>query len=87
MRLSSVPPVAASLIAISDTILHIAPVSRAWRTDAPSNVVFLPPTLAKQALLLQIGLLRPQAIVVATRPLMQTSLINGVYLTRLENSI
>jgi hypothetical protein len=64
MRLSSVPPVAASLIAISDTILHIAPVSRAWRTDAPSNVVFLPPTLAKQALLLQIGLLRPQAIVV-----------------------
>jgi lactate dehydrogenase-like 2-hydroxyacid dehydrogenase len=64
MRLSTVPPVAASLIAISDTILHIAPVSRAWRTDAPSNVVFLPPTLAKQTLLLQIGLLRPQAIVV-----------------------
>ena len=64
MLLSSVPPVAASLIAITENILHIAPVSRAWKAEAPSNVVFLPQTLTKQALLIQIGLLRPSTIIV-----------------------
>lgn len=64
MLLSSVPPVAAPLIAITENILHIAPVSRAWKAEAPSNVVFLPPTLTKQALLIQIGLLRPSTIIV-----------------------
>ncbi|MEB0150790.1 amino acid dehydrogenase, partial [Pseudomonas sp. CCC2.2] len=44
--------------------LHIAPVSNGWKTDAPSNVVFLPPTLNKQTLLIQIALLRPSTIVV-----------------------
>lgn len=43
MTLSCVPPVAASLIATLDTVLHIAPVSRRWKADAPGNVVFLPP--------------------------------------------
>lgn len=65
MTLSCVPPVAASLIATLDTVLHIAPVSRRWRADAPGNVVFLPPTLTKQTLLLQIALLRPSALIVA----------------------
>ena len=64
MLLSSVPPVAASLIATTDYILHIAPVSRSWKAGAPSNIVFLPPTLTKQTLLIQIGLLRPATIVV-----------------------
>ncbi|MBF6028794.1 amino acid dehydrogenase [Pseudomonas sp. P115] len=64
MSLSSAPPVTASLIATTETILHIAPVSKRWRTDAPSNVVFLPPTLTKQALLIQIALLRPSVIIV-----------------------
>ncbi|KAF2410681.1 Lactate dehydrogenase [Pseudomonas antarctica] len=64
MRLSSIPSVAVSLIATTENILHIAPASRGWRADAPSNVVFFPPTLAKQALLMQIGLLRPSTIVV-----------------------
>ncbi|MGK9417928.1 amino acid dehydrogenase [Pseudomonas cedrina] len=64
MPLSSVPPVAASLIATTDCVLHIAPVSKAWKADAPSNVVFLPPTLTRQTLLLQIALLRPTTIVV-----------------------
>lgn len=64
MRPSCVPPVAASLIAITENILHIAPVSNGWKTDAPSNVVFLPPTLNKQTLLIQIALLRPSTIVV-----------------------
>ena len=63
MTHSSVPPVAASLIATTENILHIAPVSRYWKADAPSNVVFLPPTLTKQTLLIQIGLLRPSTIV------------------------
>ncbi|WP_313059636.1 amino acid dehydrogenase [Pseudomonas rhodesiae] len=65
MTLSCVPPVAASLIATLDTVLHIAPVSRRWKADAPGNVVFLPPTLTKQTLLLQIALLRPSALIVA----------------------
>lgn len=64
MRPSRVPPVAASLIATHETILHIAPVSKAWKTDAPHNVVFFPPTLTKQSLLMQIGLLHPSAIIV-----------------------
>ncbi|MHA6573918.1 NAD(P)-dependent oxidoreductase [Pseudomonas yamanorum] len=64
MMFSSVPPVAASLIATTENILHIAPVSRGWKADAPSNVVFFPPTLTKQVLLLQIGLLRPSTIIV-----------------------
>lgn len=59
-----VAPVAASLIATTESILHIAPVSRGWKASAPSNVVFLSPTLTKQTLLTQIGLLRPCAIVV-----------------------
>lgn len=63
MPLSSVPPVAASLIATTDCVLHIAPVSKGWKADAPSNVVFLPPTLTTQTLLLQIALLRPTTIV------------------------
>ena len=65
MTLSCVPPVAASLIATSENILHIAPVSKGWRAQAPDNVVFLPPTLSKQTLLVQIGLLRPSTLVVA----------------------
>lgn len=65
MMLSSVPPVAASLIATTENILHIAPASRSWKEDAPSNVVFFPTTLTKQALLMQIALLRPSTIVVA----------------------
>ena len=65
MTLSCVPPVAASLIATSETILHIAPVSKGWKAQAPDNVVFLPPTLSKQTLLVQIGLLRPSTLVVA----------------------
>ncbi len=64
MSLSSVAPVAASLIATTDCVLHIAPVSKAWKGDAPSNVVFLPPTLTRQTLLLQIALLRPTTLVV-----------------------
>lgn len=64
MMLSSVPPVAASLIATTETVLQIAPVSRRWRADAPSNLVFLPPTLTKQALLIQIALLSPSTIIV-----------------------
>ena len=64
MMLSSVPPVAASLIATTETILHIAPVSRRWKADAPSNLVFLPPALTKQALLIQIALLSPSTIIV-----------------------
>jgi hypothetical protein len=69
MMLSSVPPVAASLIAITENILHIAPASRGWKADAPSNVVFFPPTLTKQALLMQIGLLRPSTIIVGDQPI------------------
>ena len=65
MTLSSVPPVAASLIATTDNILQIAPVSKRWKADAPSNVVFLRPTITKHALLIQIGLLRPSTIIVA----------------------
>ena len=65
MKRSCVPPVAASLIATTENILHIAPVSTCWKTHAPSNVVFLPPTLTKQTLLIQIGLLRPSTIIVA----------------------
>lgn len=65
MMYSSIPPVAASLIATTENILHIAPASRGWKADAPSNVVFFPPTLSKQALLIQIGLLRPSTIIVA----------------------
>ena len=64
MKLCSVPPVAASLIATTEPILHIAPVSSAWKTDAPSNLVFLSPTLTKQALLLQIALLRPSTMII-----------------------
>jgi hypothetical protein len=64
MMLSSVPPVAASLIATTETILHIAPVSRRWKADAPSNLVFLAPTLTQQALLIQIALLSPSTIIV-----------------------
>ncbi|AKS08738.1 FAD-dependent oxidoreductase [Pseudomonas trivialis] len=64
MLRSSVPPVAASLITTADNILHIAPVSRCWKAEAPRNVVFLPPTLTKQTLLIQIGLLRPTTIIV-----------------------
>lgn len=64
MSPSRVPPVAASLIATNENVLHIAPVSRAWKADAPSNVVFLSPTLTKQSLLIQIGLLHPSAIIV-----------------------
>jgi lactate dehydrogenase-like 2-hydroxyacid dehydrogenase len=64
MLLSSVPPVAASLISTTDNVLHIAPVSRGWKADAPRNTVFLPSTLTKQALLIQIVLLRPIAIIV-----------------------
>lgn len=64
MKRSCVPPVAASLIATTEHILHIAPVSRRWKADAPNNVVFLHPTLTKQNLLMQIGLLRPSAIIV-----------------------
>jgi hypothetical protein len=63
MLLSSVPPVAASLIATTENILHIAPASKSWKAQAPGNVVFLPPTIAKQALLIQIGLLRPSTII------------------------
>lgn len=65
MTLFSVPPVAASLIATTDNILQIAPVSKRWKADAPSNVVFLRPTITKHALLIQIGLLRPSTIIVA----------------------
>lgn len=65
MMFSSVPPVAASLIATTENILHIAPASRGWKADAPGNVVFFPPTLTKQALLIQIALLRPSTLVVA----------------------
>ena len=65
MMLSCVPPDVASLIATTETVLHIAPVSRCWKANAPSNVVFLAPTLTKQALLLQIRLLRPLTIIVA----------------------
>ena len=65
MTLSCAPPVAASLIATTETILHIAPVSKGWKAEAPGNVVFFPPTLTKQALLIQIGLLRPSTIIVA----------------------
>jgi lactate dehydrogenase-like 2-hydroxyacid dehydrogenase len=64
MMLSCVPPVAASLIATTENILHIAPVSRRWKADAPRNVVFFPETLTKQALLMQIGLLRPSTIII-----------------------
>ncbi len=64
MMRSCVPPVAASLIATTETILHIAPVSRSWKADAPRNVVFFPSTLTKHALLMQIGLLRPSTIIV-----------------------
>lgn len=64
MQLSSVPPVAASLIATTEIILHIAPVSKNWKADAPGNIVFLCSTLTKQTLLLQIGLLRPSTIIV-----------------------
>ncbi|MCU1725882.1 amino acid dehydrogenase [Pseudomonas sp. 7P_10.2_Bac1] len=64
MRLICVPPVATSLIATTENILHIAPVSKRWKTDAPSNIAFLPPTITKQTLLIQIGLLRPSTIVV-----------------------
>ena len=64
MTLSSAPPVAASLIATTETVLHIAPVSKRWKTDAPSNVVFLPSNLTKQALLLQLALLRPSVIII-----------------------
>lgn len=64
MKLSCVPPVAASLIATTGNVLHIAPVSRGWKADAPANVVFFPPTLTKQALLMQIGLLRPSTLIV-----------------------
>lgn len=64
MSLSSVPPVAVSLIATTESILHIAPASRGWKADAPSNVVFLPQTLTKQTLLMQIGLLRPSTLIV-----------------------
>jgi hypothetical protein len=64
MALSRVPPVAASLIATLENILHIAPVSKDWKADAPSNVVFLSPTLSKQTLLMQIALLRPSIIIV-----------------------
>ncbi|MEA3167519.1 MAG: hypothetical protein QOI97_467 [Pseudomonas sp.] len=65
MRLSSVPPVTTSLIATTEIILHIAPVSKGWRADAPHNVVFFPATLTKQVLLLQIALLRPSILIVA----------------------
>ena len=65
MTLSCVPPVVASLIATLDTVLHIAPVSRRWRAEAPGNVVFLPPTIPQQTLLLQIALLRPSTLIVA----------------------
>jgi hypothetical protein len=65
MQFSSVPPVAASLITTIENILHIAPASRRWKADAPDNVVFLPATLTKQALLIQIGLLRPTTLIVA----------------------
>lgn len=65
MQFSSVPPAAASLITSIENILHIAPASRRWKADAPDNVVFLPATLTKQALLIQIGLLRPTTLIVA----------------------
>lgn len=65
MTFSSIPPVTASLIATTENILHIAPVSKGWKAGAPSNVVFLPPTINKQVLLMQIGLLRPTTIIVA----------------------
>ena len=65
MVLSSVPPVTTSLIATTEIILHIAPVSKGWKADAPRNVVFFPPTLTRQALLLQIGLLRPSMLIAA----------------------
>ncbi|WP_438866308.1 NAD(P)-dependent oxidoreductase [Pseudomonas sp. L1(2025)] len=64
MKPSCVPPVAASLIATTGNVLHIAPVSRGWKADAPANVVFFPPTLTKQALLMQIGLLRPSTLII-----------------------
>ena len=64
MLLSHVPPVAASLIATTENILHIAPTSSRWKADAPSNVVFFPPNSTKQALLLQIGLVRPSTIII-----------------------
>jgi hypothetical protein len=64
MLLSSVPPIAASLIATTGNILHIAPASRGWKAQAPDNIVFLPPTIVKQALLIQIALLRPSTIIV-----------------------
>ena len=64
MMRSPIPPVAASLIAIAEHVLHIAPVSRAWKATAPSNVVFIPPSLTKQALLIQIALLRPSTLIV-----------------------
>ncbi|MGB3122327.1 MAG: amino acid dehydrogenase [Pseudomonas sp.] len=63
MTRSSVPPVVASLIATAGSVLHIAPASRGWKAEAPSNVVFLPPTLSKHTLLMQIGLLRPSTII------------------------
>lgn len=69
MNLSCVPPVATSLIATADNILHIAPVSKGWKTDAPHNVVFLPPALTKQTLLIQIGLVRPSTIIVGDQPI------------------
>ena len=65
MPFPCVPPVAASLIATAGNILHIAPVSTGWKADAPRNVVVIPPTLTKQTLLMQIGLLRPASIIVA----------------------
>lgn len=63
MVLSCVPPVAASLIATTENILHIAPVSRGWKAEAPANIVFLSPSLTQQALLIQIALLRPTTII------------------------
>lgn len=69
MMLTCVPPVAASLIATVDTVLHIAPVSRGWKADAPANVVFLSPALSRQTLLLQIALLRPSTIIVGDQPI------------------
>ena len=75
MMFSSIPPVTASLIATTENILHIAPVSKYWKSCAPSNVIFLPATLTKQALLLQIGLLRPSIIIVADQ-VIEADIIN-----------
>ncbi|SFP59830.1 NAD(P)-dependent oxidoreductase [Pseudomonas sp. NFPP28] len=69
MLLSSVPPVAASLITTTDCVLQAAPVSKGWRADAPRNVVFLSPALTRQALLIQIALLRPTTIIVGDQPI------------------